>query len=125
MDQSRRVLTLWSWVRIPPEHEIHTNTSTGLFLRVDQWSSGRAVECDCPESSGVQAPGGRILPTPRTPHENRSHEGDYRGLAGVPPESQTLAWMVGLVARRSPAKDRWGGSPWRVRLSHHPLADLQ
>lgn len=38
------------------EHEIHTNTSTSLFLRVDQWSSGRAVECDCPESSRGASP---------------------------------------------------------------------
>lgn len=55
-DQSRRVLTLWSWVRIPPGALIHTNTSTSLFLRVDQWSSGRAVECDCPESSRGASP---------------------------------------------------------------------
>lgn len=38
------------------EHEIHTNTSTSLFLRADRWSSGRAVECDCPESSRGASP---------------------------------------------------------------------
>ena len=27
-----------------------------MFLRVDQWSSGRAVECDCPESSRGASP---------------------------------------------------------------------
>lgn len=41
------------------------------------------------KQQGRKPPEVRILPTPRTPHENRSHEGVYRGLAGVPRTENT------------------------------------
>lgn len=50
------------------------------------------------KQQGCKPPEVRILPTPRTPHENRSHEGVYRGLAGVP-VLKTLAWMVGRAVK--------------------------
>lgn len=51
--------------------------------------------------------------------------GDYRGLAGVPLNRKHWHGWWAVRQRRSPAKTVGGGSPWRVRLSHHPLADLQ
>ena len=99
VDQSRRVLTLWSWVRIPPgardpyEYADRFVPSCGS---VEWWQSGRMRLSR--KQQGCKPPEVRILPTPRTPHENRSHEGVYRGLAGVP-VLKTLAWMVGRAAK--------------------------
>lgn len=56
------------------------------------------------KQQGRKPPEVRILPTPRTPHENRSHEGVYRGLAGVPRTENTgMGWWA-VRQRRSPAK---------------------
>lgn len=79
------------------EHEIHTNTSTSLFLRVDQWSGGRAVECDCPESSRGASPRrfeSSLLREPRMEIVPMR----ARGLAGVPCTT-TPAWMVGRAVK--------------------------
>ena len=87
------------------EYEIHTNTSTSLFLRVDQWSSGRAVECDCPESSRGASPRrfeSSLLREPRM--KIVPMRGDYRGLAGVPLNRKHWHGWWAVRQRRSPAK---------------------
>lgn len=95
-----------------------------MFLRADRWSSGRAVECDCPESSRGASPRrfeSSLLREPRMEIVPMR----ARGLAGVPRTENTgMDWWA-VRQRRSPAKTVGGGSPWRVRLSHHPLADQQ
>lgn len=65
------------------------------------WISGVVAErsnATVPKAAGVQAPGGSILPTPRTPHENRSHEG-FIEVWPVCPVLKTLAWMVGRAVK--------------------------
>lgn len=57
------------------------------------------------KQQGRKPPEVRILPTPRTPHENRSHEGgDYRGLAGVPLNRKHWHGWWAVRQRRSPAE---------------------
>lgn len=50
------------------------------------------------KQQGRKPPEVRILPTPRTPHENRSHEGSIEAWP-VCPVLKTLAWMVGRAAK--------------------------
>ena len=125
-NQSRRLLPVRSWVRIPPgardPHE-YVNQFVPSCGSVEWWQSGRMRLSR--KQQGRKPPEVRILPTPRTPHENRSHEGGLSRLGRCAPESQTLAWMVGRAAKAQSCYACWGGSPRRVRLSHHPPADLQ
>ena len=91
------------------------------------WISGVVAErsnATVPKAAGVQAPGGSNLPTPRTPHENRSHEGDYRGLAGVPLNRKHWHGWWAVRQRRSPAKTVGAEVPGEFD-SRTMLADLQ
>ena len=71
------------------------------------WISGVVAErsnATVPKAAGVQAPGGSNPPTPRTPHENRSHEGGLSSLAGVPLNRKHWHGWWAVRQRRSPAK---------------------
>lgn len=50
------------------------------------------------KQQGRKPPEVRILPTPRIPHENRSHEG-FIEVWPVCPVLKTLAWMVGRAVK--------------------------
>lgn len=72
---------------------------------MDQWSSGRAVECDCPESSRGASPRrfeSSLLREPRM--KIVPMRGDYRGLAGVPLNRKHWHGWWAVRQRRSPAK---------------------
>lgn len=99
VDQSRRVLTLRSWVRIPPgardPHE-YVNQFVPSCGSVEWRRSGRMRLSR--KRQGRKPPEVRILPTPRTPHENRSHAGPIE-VWPARPRSETPAWMVSRAAK--------------------------
>lgn len=129
-NQSRRLLPVRSGFESHREHEIHTNTSTSLFLRVDQWSGGRAVECDCPESSRGASPR-RFESSPlREPRMNRPMR-DLSRFGRCAPESQTPAWdggpcgkgavLLRLLGRKPPASSTLAPSASRSAVIGHGI----
>ena len=98
-NQSRRLLPVRSWVRIPPgardPHE-YVDRFVPSCGSVEWWQSGRMRLSR--KQQGRKPPEVRILPTPRTPHGNRSHEGSIE-VWPVCPVLKTLAWMVGRAAK--------------------------
>ena len=97
------------------------------------WISGVVAErsnATVPKAAGAQPPEVRILPTPRTPHENRSHEGVYRGLAGVPRTENTGmdggpcgkgAVLLRLLRRKSLASSTLAPSASRSAVIGHGI----
>lgn len=69
-------------------------------------------------------PGGGAQEDWRNPHPPRQFA-KRQGLARCARTAKHRHGWWAVRQRRSPAKTVGGGSPWRVRLSHHPLADRQ
>ena len=124
-DQSRRVLTLWSWVRIPPgardPHE-YVNRFVPSCGSVEWWRSGRMRLSR--KRQGRKPPEVRILPTPRVPHES-SHAGPIEAWP-VCPVLKTPAWDGGpcgkgavplrLLGRKPPASSTLASSASRSAM---------
>ena len=131
VEQSRRVLTLWSWVRIPPgardPHE-YVNQFVPSCGSVEWWQSGRMRLSR--KQQGRKPPEVRILPTPRTPHGNRSHEGfievwpvcprtENTGMDGGPCGKGAV--LLRLLGRKSLASSTLAPSASRSAVIGHGI----
>ena len=124
-NQSRRLLPVRSWVRIPPgardPHE-YVNQFVPSCGSVEWWQSGRMRLSR--KQQGRKPPEVRILPTPRVPHES-SHAGPIEAWP-VCPVLKTPAWdggpcgkgavLLRLLGRKPPASSTLAPSASRSTM---------